>query len=58
MLQVIICIYGRVEIIHACNRLKENTYELMYEAVEDNYKRSLTWDKPFERLKNKIIELI
>jgi hypothetical protein len=57
-LEGIICAGNFVEIIHACNRLKENTYELMSEAIEDNYKRSLTWDNPFERLKNKIIELI
>jgi hypothetical protein len=57
-LEGIICAGNFVEIIHACNRLNENTYQQMYEAVEDNYNKALEWSNCWERLKQKIIELI
>lgn len=46
------------QIIKACNHLNSSTYDEMLPAVEDNYKRSFDWDNHWDRLRNKIIELI
>lgn len=46
------------EIISICNKLTSETYNEMYEFIEDNYKKSNEFTDIANRLKNKIEKLI
>lgn len=47
------------EIIRVCNHITPDVYDNLQFEMADNFNRaSITWENPFERLKNEIITLI